>query len=265
MTLDIVLDIGTSQLKGAFFQEGRLKDYFSLSAQPVPLERLKTILKGKDLASVLLSSVNSVAEQDVKELLQDEKIPFYSLDFKDLNIVLDIDEPQALGHDRIANIYGALFHFPHNDCIIVDIGNTVTFDYAAKEGRYIGGAIYPGIAISIKVLTNHATKLPILNAEKPTSPLGKTTEAHIQSGIYYGLLGAIERIVAEMRSTSPSPSSIQIIATGEATEIDEANTCTEKMLFIEDLKEIVDFIDPHLTLVGLHEILKEYVFKKKEK
>ena len=47
--------------------------------------------------------------------------------------------------DRIANIYGALYHFPSNDCVIVDIGTTVRFDYVTKHGVYLGGAIFPMI------------------------------------------------------------------------------------------------------------------------
>jgi type III pantothenate kinase len=258
MTTDLVLDIGNSNVKVGIFEENRLQEYFSVPNDSIQSPALRDKLKGRKFRGALLSSVNAQTDPLIKALLEEEKIPYHLLNYKGLNVVLEVDEPEELGPDRIANIYGALFHCPQNDCIVVDIGTAVTFDYITKEGHYTGGAIYPGNDLCAKALSNFTDKLPYVSIERPPSALAKTTKTHIQSGIYYGLLGAIERMIAELQMTAQSASSVQVIATGGAT-LDSGSAA-----FVKDLKELVDIIDPHLTLVGLHEILKE-INKVKEK
>lgn len=246
MTLDLVLDIGNYLIKGGLFEEKALVDAFVLKSH----DELKRHLEGKSIRTALISSVNSKAEEGLKKALEEHKIPYTFLDSTKLKLVLDVDEPDQLGHDRIANAYGALAVFPINDCIIVDIGTAITGDFVAKEGRYLGGMIYPGEALCSKALHDYTDLLPLVTVKKPPSPMAKTTETHLQGGIYYGQLGAIERIIDELKFSVLSPSSVKVIATGGATRPDNQE-------FIADLAELVDVINPHLTLIGLHEILTE--------
>ncbi|MBS0629781.1 MAG: type III pantothenate kinase [Verrucomicrobia bacterium] len=244
--MDLVLDIGNFRVKGAFFEGDRLVSKFRI---PYEMEQLKGILSSVKCDATLISSVNRSGEEKVKGVFNELGLPFNLLDFSKVNVVLDVDEPEQVGHDRIANVYGALFHFPQNDCVVVDIGTAVTFDYAACNGHYLGGAIYPGVDISAKALAQYTSLLPEVKIAKPASSIAKTTETHIQGGLYWGLLGAVERITFEMRSLSPSPSDVKVIATGGFLERIEE--------FAQDLSDIVDLIDPALTLIGLHEIMKE--------
>lgn len=261
MAQDLVIDIGNSRIKLAFFIEDELDFTGSTTVNSFSQENMEAALKGRTIDRIMISSVNRSAEQLVVQTLANIKLPYTILDFSTIKMVLDVDEPEAVGHDRIANVYGALKYFPTFDCIVIDIGTAVTADFVAKEGRYIGGMIYPGPALCAKALADYTDKLPLVTILKPDSPLGKTTESHIQSGIYYGLLGAVERMIAELRMTAPSPSSVKVLATGGATAIDDTGMCGAKVAFVEDLKELVDFINPHLTLVGLHEIQKENTSK----
>lgn len=265
MALNLVLDIGNTRLKGALFEGDSLIRHFALPSRPeVLVSEFQSHVLGKGITSVLLSSVNEPAAQSIKKILQELGIPFYHVLAKDLCVVLDVEEPMAVGEDRIANIYGALFHFPKNDCLVIDIGTAVTFDFVTKEGVYKGGAIYPGPEICAKALCDYTDKLPLTPFAKPPSPVGKTTKTHIQSGIYYGLLGALERLIFELKMESPSPSSVQVVATGGATQCEEGPLESLHMQFLDDLKELVDSIDPYLTLIGLHEILKEHLIKKEK-
>ena len=255
MTLDLVLDIGNSRIKGGLFDGKQLVDVFAVAAHPMPKEELMRHLENKPIRNVLISSVNAKADEAVKTTLEQKQIPFCFLDYSKLKLILDVDEPQALGHDRIANSYGALARFPINDCIVVDIGTAITVDFVVKEGRYLGGMIYPGPELCAKALSDYTDKLPLVSFKKPDSALAKTTETHLQGGIYYGQLGAIERMIAELRLCALSPSSVKVIITGGATQANEA-------AFADDLKELADFIDPHLTLLGLREILEETIKKE---
>jgi type III pantothenate kinase len=242
--MDLVLDIGNSRVKGGIFEEKELIDAFAFNLQPFNREAFASHLEGKSITSALVSSVNSKGEQEVKTCMG--KIPYRLLDFSKLKLILDVDEPEAVGHDRIANAYGALALFPLNDCIVVDIGTAITVDFIVKEGRYLGGMIYTGAELCAKALADYTDLLPLVTPRRPDSALAKTTETHLQAGIYYGVLGGIERMIDELRISALSPSSVKVIATGGGTQI-----------FIEDLKELVDTLQPHLTLVGLREILTE--------
>ena len=258
MALNLVIDIGNVRIKGGLFEQDELVYNFAFTAFPYSKETFMHHIRGKSIERAFISSVNHQLEMHIKTALGECNIPCEFLNSADLKLKLEVERPDELGHDRIANAYGALSRFPFNNCIIVDIGTAITCDLVAKDGRYLGGMLYPGGELCAKALTGHTDKLPLVTPIKPPSILGNTNEAHIQSGIYYGQLGAIERMIAELSGITESASSVKVIATGGAT-----HPHSEKMPFVEDLKELVDLIDPHLTLVGLHEILKEQILKNR--
>jgi type III pantothenate kinase len=257
MAQNLVIDIGNSRIKLGIFRDDQLESAHAVAISSFSREILHALIKGKEIQHTLISSVNRPAEENVVQAISVLQLPYSRLDFSKIALKLDVEEPRAVGHDRIANAYGALKVFPTADCIVIDIGTALTADYISKEGAYLGGMIYPGPTLCAKALADYTDKLPLVTVFKPDSPLGKTTEAHLQSGIYYGLLGAIERLIAELRTTASSPSSVKVLATGGAIAIEDTGIGGSKIAFVEDLKELVDFINPHLTLIGLNEIQKE--------
>ncbi|MCX6991312.1 MAG: type III pantothenate kinase [Chlamydiae bacterium] len=260
-----VIDIGNTNITLGFFSDDRLIGSRSGACSPDLEKSLLPFLREKSIEKAFVASTHEETNKTILKILHELAIPVVSLDPVLLSLTIDVDEPREIGHDRIAGVYGALHHFPTFDCIVIDIGTTVTFDYVTKEGTYIGGAIYPGAQMSAKALANDPGKLPLVETLKPQSALGKTTKESIQSGIYYGLLGAIERVVAELCLCSLSPSSVKVLATGDATRMENAPTCEDRALFLDDLKDLTDTIDPHLKIVGLYEIFKEQLLKKQEK
>src|ERR1700722_21012553 len=160
--MDLVLDIGNSRVKGGLFEEQELVDAFAFDLQQFHRDAFIRHFEGKPIKNTLISSVNSKAEQEVKECLEAQKIGYRLLDFSKLKLVLDVDEPEAVGHDRIANAYGALALFPLNDCIVVDIGTAITVDFIVKEGRYLGGMIYTGAELCAKALADYTDLLPLV-------------------------------------------------------------------------------------------------------
>lgn len=248
--MSLVIDIGNTRIKGAYFEGNELKETFAIEHGG----SLQSFLQNKKPLNTLISSVHDGAAKQVTDELTQRGLSFKFLKPAELTLKLEVDEPHAVGADRIANCYGALAHFPLNDSIVVDIGTATTFDYVTKDGKYMGGAILPGADLCAKALHEYTDKLPLVPVQKPSSPLGKTTASHIQSGIYYGLLGAVERMMFELSQLASSPSSVKLIATGGATKNPD---------LADGLKELVDFIDPHLTLIGLHEILNEQISKEK--
>lgn len=245
--MDLILDIGNFRIKGACFQDDEIRELFVISPNE---DALLNALIGKNFDRCLISSVNQEGAAVAERILSENQCPFSFLDYSQVKVGLDVEKPETVGHDRIANVYGALFRYPQNDCIVVDMGTAVTFDYVGANGSFQGGAIYPGIDIAAKALAQYTGKLPEIETVIPEKAIGENTETNIQSGLYFGLLGAIERITSEMRQASSNPSNIKVLATGGLI-----NRLGDK--FTTALSDIVDLIDPALTLIGIHEIMKE--------
>ena len=108
---------------------------------------------------------------------------------------LQINNPLELGADRIANAIAAYTHFPDKNIIVIDFGTATTFCAISKDRAYLGGVILPGLKISLHALFSNTAKLSSVEIIKPQTTLGKTTKTNIQSGLYYGQLGAAKEIL----------------------------------------------------------------------
>lgn len=149
------------------------------------------------------------------------------------------DNPKEVGADRIANAVAAYFRFKKS-CIVVDFGTATTFDFVTEDGEYAGGLIAPGLGISAKALFQNTSKLPRVDIQKPEMVLGRNTVGSIQSGLYYGSLGAIDRIVDEILNEVKLPrSKVVVVATGGLAGL----------LFSKS--KAMDEMIPNLTLEGL--------------
>ncbi|NDD57947.1 MAG: hypothetical protein EBZ47_01660 [Chlamydiae bacterium] len=193
------------------------------------------LLEDKKIAEELKTSYHSA--YFLQDILHQLPIPFHTLEPKDLR--------------SLANFYGALKRFPLNDCLIVDLGTENRFDLFSKEGLYLAGSI--------------CTFPAKFQTEKPIFSMEQTHQEKIETGVYYGLLGSIERISQELSLSTPSPSSVKILATGNILFNKEDANKQSNSPFIKDLQEIVDDICPHLTFLGLNEIFKEFLLKQQEK
>jgi len=231
--MQLVVDCGSQEIIAGLFEEDRFLESFA-AARP---EQLLDFLKNKKIERGLILGRQKGPE--LEALLIAHRFPCKVLEpanFKRLGT----EEP-----DKIANIFGALYHFPLNDCVIVDLGTVVRFDYVTKQGIYRGGAVFPDFEALYGELEK--TGFPGFGVET-ISALEKEQIEQSKSGCYFGLLGAIERIVAELRLSSENPSDVMAVATGGPTRFPRIQ---------KDLQDFIDYVDPHLTLIGLNQILKE--------
>ena len=120
------------------------------------------------------------------------------------------DNPREVGADRIVNAVAAYEKWPQG-LIIVDFGTAPTFDAVSPKGEYLGGAIAPGIAISMEALFQHASKLPRVAFEKPDKVVGRNTVASMQSGLVFGYAGLVDSICS--RIAEELGFSVKIVAT----------------------------------------------------
>ena len=131
------------------------------------------------------------------------------------------ENPREVGADRIVNAVAAIHEYG-TPLIIVDFGTATTYCYVNEKGEYMGGAIAPGIGISMEALFDTCSKLPRIELTRPDHVVGKNTVSAMQAGIVYGYVGQVEGIVSRMkkyRKQNPT-----VIATGGLAALIGAET-----------------------------------------
>ncbi|MDX3908996.1 MAG: type III pantothenate kinase [Sphingobium sp.] len=153
-------------------------------------------------------------------------------------IELDVSEPASVGADRVVNAIAA-HHLYNGDLVVIDFGTATTFDVVDYSGAYKGGIIAPGINLSLDALVSAAAKLPriAIAAPEDRSVIGRTTEAQMQIGVFWGYVAMIEGLVQRMRAEIGRP--VKVISTGGLAVLFDQHT------------DIFDAIAPDLTIQGL--------------
>jgi len=155
-------------------------------------------------------------------------------------VAIVTDFPREVGADRIANT-AAAFHLVGGPAIVVDFGTSTNFDVINARGEFIGGALAPGIEISLDALASRAAQLRKVELVEPRSPIGKNTVESLQSGILYGFAAQVDGLVRRLsRALDPAkPDAVSVIATGGLASL-VIGHC-----------ETVSRHEPDLTLLGL--------------
>ncbi|MDQ7248104.1 type III pantothenate kinase [Dongia sedimenti] len=159
-----------------------------------------------------------------------------------LGIQVKMDIPvSTVGADRLANAVGGHITYK-KPLVIVDFGTATTFDVADGEGNYLGGAISPGINLSVEILHSATAMLPRIAVERPNRVIGKSTTEAMQSGIFWGYVGLVEGMV--QRITAEFGADLAVIATGGLAP-----------LFV-GVTPLIHHLDPEITMRGLVEIYR---------
>jgi type III pantothenate kinase len=146
------------------------------------------------------------------------------------------ESPKDVGADRIVNGIAAYEKY-RDACIIVDFGTATTIDLISKKGEYVGGAIAPGLSISLEALFQRASKLPRIEIVKPREVIGRNTVHSIQAGIFFGYIGLVDGIVQRIQAQCGTKA--RVVATGGLAPL-VASECFS-----------IDAVDEFLTLEGL--------------
>jgi type III pantothenate kinase len=146
------------------------------------------------------------------------------------------DNPREVGPDRIVNA-AAAHHLYGGPAVVVDFGTSTNFDVVSAKGEFLGGAVAPGIEISVDALAARAARLLKVELVRPRSVIGKSTVEALQSGIIFGFAGQIDGIVRRIaRELDADP---VVLATGGLAP-----------LVLEE-SETITHHEPDLTLIGL--------------
>lgn len=189
-------------------------------------------------AAVISSVVLPLTERFTTALEKYLNISVINLTYKtNTGIAIDLDKPQEVGPDRLANAVAA-HKIYGKTAIVVDFGTATSFDVVSADGRFLGGVITPGIRIQADALNAFTSRLPKVKIEAPSEPIGKNTVDAMLSGLVRGHAAMIDGLVKDIEKQLGEP--VITIATGGYSEI------------VTDLLERkFDYLNPHLTLEGL--------------
>lgn len=246
----LCLDVGNTHILGGVFAEDRLIARFryatpligtadQLGIFLINILQVNKIVPNEITAAAVASVVPSydyTIRHTISSYLESPLFVLQSGVKTGLNI--KYKNPNEVGADRIANAMGAVNAFPNQHMIIIDMGTATTLCAVSKQKDYLGGIILPGMRLGMESLKTHTAKLMEVDIETCTTYIGRTTKESIQSGLYFGQLGALKEVINGVKLECFSPESALIIGTGGFAQLYK-----ETSLF--------DVILPDLVLQGL--------------
>lgn len=153
-----------------------------------------------------------------------------------LPVDVRVDEGTGVGPDRLVNTVAGYDLFG-GDLILVDFGTATTFDVVDADGAYVGGAIAPGVNLSLQALHEAAAALPHVDIAKPQRVVGTNTVACMQSGVFWGYVGLVREICNRIKAERARP--MKVIATGGLAPL------------FQQTDALFDAIEDTLTMHGL--------------
>jgi type III pantothenate kinase len=153
------------------------------------------------------------------------------------------NDPKQVGADRIADAIGA-FDLYGGPTVVIDFGTATTFEAVSEKGEYLGGAIVPGIGISLDALYGRAAALFRVEVAEPKHVIGKSTAESIQSGTIYGFSAQVDGLVGRFEAELGD---CEVVATGGLAEM------------MVPFCESIDHHEPWLTLHGLRLIFERNI------
>ena len=252
----LAVDIGNTNLTLGLFADGELAGSWRATtraaATPDEVAALTSEMLALDghrldeLDSVALASVvpplTGTFEHFVRTRIGLEPLIVDATSLAD-HLRIEIDRPAEAGADRLCNALAARTEFG-GPAIVVDLGTSTNFDVLSADGAYVGGAIAPGLGLSLEALVGYASKLPRIELQRPPHAIGANTIHAMQSGTVLGYIGLVSGLLTALRGElaerSPAGSRVTVIATGGYTH--EA--------WLHEVPGI-DAIEPDLTLRGI--------------
>lgn len=243
----LAIDIGNTNTLVGLFEAGKLTRSFRLSTG-----RLMTGDEGLLLLERLLDSAG-VSVEKVQGVIISSVVPEVTTSFVraatdqfrvnpvvvgphlEMDLKLCYSIPEEIGADRIVDAVAAWEKYG-GPVIVVDFGTATTFDVVTGDGRYVGGAICPGIQSGAAELSRRAARLPRVEIKPPERALGRNTLESMQSGIIYGTVGQVKELIS--RLTEELGETPKVVATGGLVD-----------LIASELDNVE--IDRELTLQGL--------------
>src|SRR6201997_706045 len=250
----LTIDVGNTNTVLGVFEGEQVIEHWRIATDPVRtadelavvlqgLLAQSAVLKDPDITGIALCSTVPSVLHEMREMFQRYYGDVPALIIEPgvrTGVSVRMDNPKEVGSDRIMNPVAAV-HLYGGPAVVVDFGTSTNFDAVSERGEFVGGALAPGIEISVDALSRRAAQLLKVELARPARVIGKSTVEALQSGIIFGFAGQIEGIASRMAAElSPAdPDAVTIIATGGLAP-----------LVINEVA-VIDAYEPWLTLIGL--------------
>lgn len=235
--MNLAIDIGNQYTKLAIFDGQQL--VYSYAYKKFKLKDLQDLHQQYPFENAILSDVSADIIKTEAWLQANTRYLKMTHDTP-LPIANCYKTPKTLGLDRIAAAVGAYAEFPGQNCLVVDAGTCLTYEFVNSEGAYMGGSISPGLRIRFKALSRYTGKLPKLKKQEIDYLTGGNTEESMLSGVINGTVAEINGMVERYRMEYPN---LQVVLTGGDAK------------FFESYLKSDIFAIPNLVLKGLNNIL----------
>ena len=199
--LNLIIDIGNTKAKIAFFDGGEIVDIVAESNQS--LGCLKAFCSKYPVEQGIVATVIDLSEKVLADLAA---LPFPLLWLNHqtpLPVVNLYETPETLGYDRMAAVVGANEQFPHRDILVIDAGTCITYEFIDSKGQYHGGNISPGMQMRFKALHQFTGRLPLVDTNGRKLPMGRDTETAIRAGVMKGMEYEISGYIESMKHKYP--------------------------------------------------------------
>jgi type III pantothenate kinase len=219
----IAVDIGNSRIKFGRFAVSA----FGAADLPEPTATLDLDTDTPDHAALgawladsprdfrwCIGSVNRPATTRLTEWLKSNSGTTAAtiLTAADLPLIVRLEQPERVGIDRLLGAVAAN-RLRHADraAIVIDLGTAITIDLVDAQGAFRGGAILPGIGMAARAMheqTDQLPRIPMSELDAPPPALGRSTLAAIESGLFWGTIGAAKELISRLTVEQDVPCDI---------------------------------------------------------
>lgn len=236
------IDIGNTRTKAAIFDNNTLLSEFIIH-QP---DDLHTFLQTQQLDYLVMCAVGAGADEVARQI-ENHKIPLLRVTHQtQFPFTINYETPHTLGMDRVAGVAAAQHFYPDKNCLVIDAGTCITYDFLSKENIYSGGAIAPGMQMRLKAMHEFTHKLPQPDLVWPNDFEGKSTNNALLSGVCFGVA---DEINGKIERYTQRYGSVQVLLCGG-----------NAAMLAKHIKNNI-FAAPSLVLEGLNQILLFHVKK----
>ncbi|MFA6035088.1 MAG: type III pantothenate kinase [Myxococcota bacterium] len=248
----LAIDIGNTNIVFGLYDKERIQRHWRMKTDPARTADEQGVLflemftfagfRREDVDSVIIACVVPTMLHSVVEMCRQyfDVDPMVVEPGIKTGVSILYENPKEVGADRIVNAVAAYEKYK-TACIVVDFGTATTFDCISARGEYLGGAISPGINISMEALFRKASKLPRVEFQKPKNAIGRTTVQSMQAGLVYGYMGLVDGIVNRLKLEMGG--TVRVCATGGLARL------------ISTESQTIEEVDDLLTLEGLRIIM----------
>jgi type III pantothenate kinase len=248
----LAIDVGNTNTVLGVFNKDVLEHSWRVKTDPRDTAdelwlQYSALVADFDISGIAICSTVPAVLREVRKLVSDHYSNIKSVIIEPgvkTGVPLLVDNPKEIGADRIVNTLAAsTLYGESGPAIVVDFGTSTNLDVVSPKGEFLGGALAPGIEISVEALAARAAQLRKVELVKPKSVIGKNTVEALQSGSIYGFAGQVDglvdRIIDELEDLYPDSGEVTVIATGGLAPL------------VLGISESIEFHEPDLTLIGL--------------